>query len=258
MTVSPKNAKEGETVTVTTTPDPGYTLTGLTVTDDRGEAVRLTDQGGGVYTFPMPGRAVTVTAVFAPLPEEEACDGGPDCPSRNFTDVGGPGTWYHEAVDYVLREGLMSGYTGTAFGPDDPLSRAQFAQILYNMEGGPAVAGGIGFADTASGQWYTPAVTWAAASGIVTGYDNGTFGPGNRITREQLAVMLWRYMGSPAAADQTLRFTDAGQASAYALDALYWAVENGVINGYGSGQLDPKGLATRAQAAQMLQNYLSK
>ena len=258
VTVTPKNAGKDETVTVTIMPDPGYTLDDLTATDSQGEPVRLTDQGGGVYTFTMPGRAVTVTAVFAPLPEEDVCDGGADCPSRNFTDVGGPGTWYHEAVDYVLRTGLMSGYTGTSFGPDDNLSRAQFAQILYNREGGPAVTGSGAFTDVAPGQWYTPAVTWAAASGIVGGYGDGRFGPGRNITREQLAVMLWRYAGSPAATDTELRFTDADEASGYALDALCWAAENAVLNGYGDGRLGPNGLVTRAQAAQMLMNFLSK
>ena len=88
------------------------------------------------------------------------------------------------------------------------------------------------------------------------GYGNGMFGPNDNITREQLAVMLWRYAGSPAATDKELHFNDADKASGYALDALRWAVENGVINGKGGGILDPKGLATRAQTAQMLKNFL--
>ena len=197
--------------------------------------------------------------VEQPEPEPEPaqpCDGGADCPSRGFTDLDTVGTWYHEAVDYVLRNGLMSGYGNGLFGPDDTLTRAQFAQILYNRAGKPAVTGGSGFTDVPDGKWYAPAVAWAAANGIVSGYGSGLFGPDDNITREQLATMLWRYAGSPAATERELRFTDADKAGGYALEALGWAVENGVLNGYGDGRLDPGGLATRAQAAQMLKNRI--
>ena len=114
------------------------------------------------------------------------------------------------------------------------------------------------FSDVVSDAWYSEAVAWAAARGIVSGYGNGLFGPGDNITREQLAVMLWRYAGSPAATNKELHFSDAGEASNYALDALLWSVEDGIINGKGGGILDPKGLATRAQVAQMLKNYLER
>lgn len=105
---------------------------------------------------------------------------------------------------------------------------------------------------------YSEAVAWAAEQGIVSGYGNGLFGPNDNITREQLAVMLWRYAGEPVATDKELHFTDEGEASGYALDALRWATENGIINGYGDGRLGPRGLATRTQAAQMLMNFLKK
>lgn len=159
----------------------------------------------------MPGRAVTVRATFAPLPDDtqKPCDGGGDCPSRGFTDLGGVGTWYHEAVDYVLRNDLMGGCGSGLFGPDNHLSRAQLAQILYNKEGRPAVTGSSTFTDVAPGAWYAPAVTWATERGIAGGYGNGTFGPNDNITREQLTVMLWRYAGSPAATNKELHFNDA-------------------------------------------------
>ena len=256
VTSNRTNAGNGSTVTLTVTPDTGYVLDTLTVTDSRGTAIKLTAQGGGKYTFTMPGRAVTVRAAFAPLPDGTACDGGEGCPSRGFTDLGSVGTWYHEAVDYVLRNNLMGGYGNGLFGPNDTLTRAQFAQILYNKEGRPAVTGGGIFTDVAPVAWCAPAITWAAERGIVGGYGNGMFGPNDNITREQLAVMLWRYAGSPAATDKELHFTDADKASGYALEALRWAVENGVINGKGGGILDPKGLATRAQTAQMLKNFI--
>lgn len=250
-------ASGGSTVTLTVAPDSGYTLDTLAVTDSLGNEVQTAAQGGGRYTFAMPRRNVTVKAAFAsPTGGTQSCDGGADCPSRGFADLGGPGTWYHEAVDYVLRNGLMGGYGNGRFGPDNVLTRAQFAQILYNQEGKPAVTGGT-FADVAPGAWCASAVAWAAERGIADGYGDGRFGPNQPITREQLAVMLWRYAGSPAA-DQELPFRDADQIGAYAREAVRWAVENGVMSGRSGGALDPKGLATRAQAAQMLKNFADR
>lgn len=258
VTSNRTNASNGSTVTLTVTPDSGYVLDALTVTDSRGNEIKLTAQGGNKYTFTMPSRAVTVKATFAPLPDDtqKPCDGGVDCPSRGFTDLGSAGTWYHEAVDYVLRNGLMNGYSSGTFGPNDNLSRAQFAQILFNKEGRPVVNYLLQYSDVAEGVWYTEAIRWATSRGIIGGYGNGNFGPNDNITREQLAVMLWRYAGSPAATDKELHFTDADQASGFALEALRWAVENGIINGYGDGLLGPQGQATRAQVAQMLMNFL--
>ena len=260
VTSNRTNASRNSTVTLTITPDSGYVLDALTVIDSRGNEIRLTAQGGGKYTFTMPSRAVTVKAIFVPLPDDtqKPCDGSADCPSHGFTDLGSVGTWYHEAVDYVLRNGLMGGYGNKTFGPNDNLSRAQLTQILFNKEGRPAVNYPMNFSDVTNEAWYTEAIRWATSQGIVGGYGNGTFGPNDDITREQLAVMLWRYAGSPAATDKELHFTDVDKASGYALEALRWAVENGVINGKGGGILDPKGLATRAQVVQMLKNYLER
>ena len=143
------------------------------------------------------------------------------------------------------------------FGPNNNLTRAQFAQILFNKEGRPVVNYLLQYSDVAEGAWYTEAIRWATSRGIIGGYGNGNFGPNDNITREQLAVMLWRYAGSPAATDKELHFTDADKASGYALEALRWAVENGILNGYGDGRLGPQGLATRAQVAQMLKNFLN-
>ena len=258
VTSNRTNASNGSTVTLTVTPDSGYVLDALTVTDSRGNEIKLTAQGGNKYTFTMPSRAVTVKASFVPLPDDtqKPCDGGADCPSRSFTDLGSVGTWYHEAVDYVLRNDLMGGYGNGTFGPNNNLTRAQFAQILFNKEGRPVVNYLLQYGDVAEGAWYTEAIRWATSRGIVGGYGNGMFGPNDNITREQLAVMLWRYAGSPAATDKELHFTDADKASGYALEALRWAVENGVMIGKGNGQLAPQGLATRGQVAQMLMNFL--
>ncbi len=166
------------------------------------------------------------------------------------------GAWYQEAVGYVVSKGLMSGYGNGKFGPNENLSRAQLAQILYNNEGQPTPTGTSSFADVASGSWYANAVIWANQKGIVGGYGKDLFGPDDPITREQLAVMLWRYAKNPSATNEELHFSDADEAGSFALEALKWAVEKGIITGYGDGRIDPKGLANRAQVAQMLMRYL--
>lgn len=166
------------------------------------------------------------------------------------------GDWYYEAVRFVQEWGLMNGYSDGRFGANDPLSRAQLAQILFNKEGRPGVNYLLTFSDVAGEAWYTEAIRWAASQGIVGGYGNGTFGPNDPITREQLAVMLWRYVGSPAATNKELNFADADKISPFALEAMRWAVENGILNGYGDGRLGPQGQATRAQVAQMLKNFI--
>ncbi len=246
VTSNRTNASNGSTVTLTVTPDSGYVLDTLTVTDSRGNEVKLTAQSGGKYTFTMPSRAVTVKAVFVSAQSEW----------RNpYTDVAS-GAWYYDAVRYASENGLMGGYGNGLFGPNDNLSRAQFAQILFNREGRPVVNYLLQYGDVAGGAWYTEAVRWATSRGVVGGYGNGMFGPNDNITREQLAVMLWRYAGSPAATHKELHFNDTDEISGYALEALRWAVENGIISGYGDGRLGPQGLATRAQVAQMLKNYL--
>ncbi len=260
VTASPSNAASGSTVTLTVVPDKGYQLDILSVTDARGKQVKLTSKGNGKYTFTMPGGAIAVAVTFVPLSDDgqEPCDGGADCPSHSYTDLGGTGAWYHDAVDYALHNGLINGYGSDSFGPNDALTRAQLAQILFNKAGRPAVTGSGAFADVAPGQWYANAIQWAGQNGIVNGQGNGLFGPDDDITREQLAVMLWRYAGRPAATSTALPFDDTDKISGYALDAVRWAVENGILKGYGGGRLGPQDRATRAQAAQMLKNLFER
>ena len=177
--------------------------------------------------------------------------------TKHFADVPAE-SWAANAVAFASAHELFNGTGVNTFSPDLPMTRGMLAVVLHNLESNPKQAFTEKFSDVAVGAWYTDAVIWAAEHGIVSGYGNGQFGPGNNITREQLAVMLWRYAGSPAATDKELHFTDTGEASSYALEALCWAVENSIIGGYGDGRLDPQGLATRAQVAQMLLNYLKK
>ncbi|MDE7219918.1 MAG: S-layer homology domain-containing protein [Oscillospiraceae bacterium] len=248
VSVSPANAARGDTVTITVTPEDGCRLDNLSVTSG-GKPVPLTEKGNGKYTFTMPAGTVKVEAAFVPVEVPEA-------PWTNsFTDIA-EDAWYYDAVRFVNEQGLMSGHSDGRFGPNETLSRAQLAQILFNKEGGPMVNYLMDFSDVAGEAWYAEAVRWAASQRIVGGYGNGMFGPDDPITREQLAVMLWRYSGSPAATSKELHFADAGESSGYALEALRWAVEQGIINGYGNGQLAPQGLATRGQAAQMLMNFV--
>lgn len=254
VTASPSSASSGTPVTITVTPDEGYELEKLTVTDSKGSEVKLTDKGNGKYTFDMPNSEVEIKAVFRKIaPVWENCPGGVDCPAYSYRDVD-TSAWYHEAVDYVLVNGLMSGYGNGVFGPNDHLSRAQLCQILYNKEGRPAVTGSSVFTDVAGTAWYADAVIWANANGIVGGYGGGVFGPDDPITREQLAAILWRYAGSPESSHSLDAFTDAGQISEYAIPAMQWACGAGIIQGNG-GYLNPQGDATRAEIATMLMRF---
>lgn len=163
--------------------------------------------------------------------------------------------WYADAVAYVREHGLMSGTSATTFSPDATTSRGQIATILYRAAGSPAVTGGTNFPDVASTAYYATATRWASANGIVTGYPNGSFGPDDPITRQQIAAILWRYAGSPAA-DRGTDFADESTISEYASTAVDWARANGIINGKDGNRFDPNGNATRAQAAVILRNYM--
>ena len=258
---SHSRASRGTTVTLTVTPNEGYELASLTITKSNSEEVKFTDKGNGKFTFTMPGSKVTVEAVFkAIVPNYSDCDRGLNCPLWDFTDLN-VNAWYHDGVHFCIDEGLMEGYGGGLFGPNDTLSRAQLCQIVYNMEGQPATSGSSVFTDVADGAWYADAVTWAASQGIVGGYGNGLFGPEDNITREQLASILYRYAQSKgydtSVGENTniLSYTDALEISEYAIPAMQWACGAGVIEGVTDSTLVPQGDATRAQAAVMLMRF---
>ena len=249
--VSPTRASKGSTVTVTVKPDEGYELDKLTVTDKNGDSVKLTDKGDGKYTFKMPASKVTVEAVFTAVePEPEGLP---------FTDVTS-GDWFYDAVAYVYDKGMMEGTTDTTFAPTMNLTRSMIAQVLYNLEERPEAPGAAGFTDVAAGAWYADAVNWAAARGIVKGYDTGAFGPEDSVTREQLAAILYRYAQAKGY-DTTQggmavrEFSDSASISDWAQEAMAWAVNAQVLSGKGNGVLDPQGTATRAEVAQMLMNF---
>lgn len=172
-----------------------------------------------------------------------------------FIDVKG-GDWYYDAVEYTVEKGLLSGMSTNIFAPDTELSRAMVVQILYSMEGKPAVTGTSPFADVAEDAWYADAVKWAASQGIVDGVGDGRFAPEAQVTREQLALILFGYAGSPDAPAQDLTgFADAGQVSAWSADALRWAVGSNIISGKTGNVLNAQGTATRAEVAQMIMKF---
>ena len=244
VSVTPTRPERGDTVTIKPRPDEGYELDSITVTDRTGEPVEVTAKPNGTYTFKQPAGKVKIEVTYKPI----------ETPWNNpFADVS-EDDWHYEAVRFVQEQGLMNGYSDGRFAPEDTLSRSQLAQILFNKEGRPVVNYLLQYGDVSTGTWYTEAVRWAASQGVVSGYGDGTFGPNDPITREQLAVMLWRYSGSPAATKE-LYFNDTDEISGFALEALRWAVENGILNGDG-GRLAPQNQATRAQAAQMLKSFI--
>lgn len=169
-----------------------------------------------------------------------------------FSDVS-DGVWYEEAVGYVAQNGLMGGTGNGVFSPNAPATRVMIVTTLHRMAGSPE-ADQSTFTDIPAGQWYAEAVAWASDNGIVSGRGDGTFGPDDSITREQLVLMLYRMEGSPTAQGDLSAFSDAGQVSSYAADAMAWAVETGLISG-SDGVLDPQGLATRAQVAVILMRF---
>ena len=254
VTASAAQAVQGRTITLTATAQEGYVLESIAVTNSAGRTVALTDVGGGKYTFTMPSSAVTVTAVFA----AQSGENGGATGRQPFVDVPA-GAWYEEAVQYVYENGLMSGTGDGRFSPEVTTSRVMIVTILYRQAGSPAVTGSAAFTDVEADTWYTDAVNWASANGIVSGYGEGKFGPNDPITREQMAAILCRY-ASYKGMDVTKRadlsaFSDAGQVSDYALETMRWAVAEGLITGTSETTLSPAGSATRAQAALILMRF---
>ena len=245
VTADPTAAKAGATVTLTPVPDRGYQVGSVAVTDRFGEAVAVTENADGTYTFTMPNGQVTVTVTFAeaPLP---------------FPDVA-EGDWFYDAVRYAYETGLMDGVGDNLFAPNSETTRAQLETILYRLEGEPEVSGTSGFTDVEADTWYTDAVAWAAANGIVNGVSETEFAPGKDITREQLATILFRYAEAKgydvsARADLSA-YPDADQIQSYAAESVAWAVAEGLIQGFEDNTLRPAGNATRAQIATILMRF---
>lgn len=196
-------------------------------------------------------------------PEEEPdapCDGGESCPGSRFTDMPAAEDWAHKGIDYALEKGLFQGMEETLFCPAVPMSRAMLVTVLWRQNGSP-MGYENPFADVGPGLWYTDAIAWAAEENIVSGMGEGLFDPEGLLTREQLALILYRYSGATARQDDSLfgSFADGETVSPWALEAVSWAVSEGLIGGTIEEEilyLNPQGSATRAQVATILMRYL--
>ena len=239
------SASKGTKVTLTAAPDKGYELSAITVKDSKGNEIKVSE-ANGKYTFTMPASKVTVTAKFT------AVDGLP------FNDVKA-NDWFYDAVEYAYNNELFAGTSASKFSPNVTMTRGMLATVLYSMEGSPAVSGTSAFSDVAKGAWYYDAVRWAAKKGIVSGYDNGKFGPDDIVTREQMALILNQYAAMKgydvSAAGSLNGFTDKTAVSDWAEKAVQWAVGEKLLSGKGNGILDPKSGATRAEVAQILMRF---
>lgn len=178
-----------------------------------------------------------------------------------FTDV--PDNWARRAITYVYYNDLMKGYTGATFAPNDNMTRAMVVTVLHRMAGSPEPSAANPFSDVSAGKWYTAAIVWAAENGIVNGYGNDTFKPEQKVIRQELVAMVYRYAvkfdGADAVDNVNLsRFSDGSKISAWAADSVKWSVGNGIIKGYPDGTFRPADTATRAEWAQILYNYLEK
>lgn len=259
----PTSYVEG-TVTVlpTNVTKPGYTFLGW-----------FTAYSGGVLVKQIEATETGEKTFYARwqktvLPPPPVTPGTPVTPAKPAAPVGLPfadvsgSDWFYNDVRYVYEKGIMDGTGIDRFSPNAPLTRAMIVTILYRMAGSPSVSGSSDFTDVAAGKWFAKAVAWAAANGIVNGYGSGLFGPNDPVTREQLAAILYRYAVYGGMTAVTLEenlgsFADTAQLSAYAIQAMNWAVGQGLINGSGSN-LVPKAQATRAQVAAIIHRYLER
>ena len=237
VTVDPERARSGSRVTVTVTPDSGYKLGELVVTDRDGKKLELTDKGNGQYTFTMPSGKVEVAAEF--VKEVEVSP---------FADVA-TDAYYYDAVKWAVNKGITNGVSETLFGPDQACTRAQIVTFLWRAAGSPEPKSGSSFADVAADAYYAKAVAWAVENGITKGTSETTFHPDETCTRAQGVTFLYRALGKLAAAQAG--FTDVAADSYYA-DAVNWAAENGVTNGISETLFGPDGSCTRAQIVTFL------
>ena len=232
VSLDKSTAKKGDTVTVTVTPDAGYQLDKLTITDAKGKTVDVTKKSDGKYTFTMPEGKVTITPTFSKIEDVK--------PSKNGFDDVASSDWFADAVKYVSDKGLMSGTGSDKFAPSATTTRAMLMTVLARYAGEDTTGGAT---------WYEKGMNWAKAKGVSDGTN-----PNANITREQLVTMMYRYAGSPKADEKLDSFSDAASVSTYAASAMQWAVANGIVNG-SNGKLNPQNNATRAEVAAILMRF---
>ena len=240
VTVSPKSASKGDTVTITATPDKGYTLESLTVLDKDGKALELTDKGGGKYTFTMPAGKITVKAVFMD-----------DNTMLNFfTDVHAE-DYYYDAVLWAAQEGVTGGTSDTLFAPNAGCTRAQAVTFLWRAAGSPEPkSADLPFTDVPADAYYAKAAAWAVENGVAKGVSETAFAPDATCTRAQIVTFLWRAQQSPLSGGEN-PFADV-PAGAYYYNAVLWAVENDVAKGVSETAFAPNDNCTRAQIVTLI------
>ena len=240
VNISSTSAKRGSVVTITVTPDAGYVLDELTVTDKDGKELSLTKKSDTEYTFVMPAGKVEITPSFVKQAEE---------PSRVFVDVK-TGDYFYDAVQWAVGKGITNGTSAETFSPEAPCTRAQIVTFLWRAAGSPVVNYAMDLSDVAGDAYYAEAVRWALSEGITTGTSDHTFSPDAVCTREQAVTFLWRAAGSPAVSGESA-FEDVG-ADAYYARAVAWAAQNGVTNGISQALFGTGSDCTRAQIVTFL------
>ena len=267
---SHKQATAGTTVTLTIKPEDGFKLDNVSAATESGTKIELTEKESGTYTFKMPASDVEVSAGFVKInedidPPDEGCKRDETCPIWPFTDASTT-AWYHDGVHYCLEEGLMVGCGSSLFKPDADTSRAMLTAILWRLSGSPKAQAPISFTDVSPDCWYAEAIRWANEQGIAVGYGDGRFGPEDALTREQMVAILWRYarhegVDVSASGGKLTGFTDADMVSSYAIPAVSWACDAGILVGISTPEgmaLDPEGLGSRAQVAEVVMRYVQQ
>ncbi len=244
VSVSPKRADKGDTVTITVDPDKGYEVDEVIVTDKDGDSIRVRDRGDGEYTFTMPDSKVTVEVTFVEASGE-----------LSFVDVA-KSDYYYDAVKWAVDNGVTTGVTDTIFAPGNPCTRAQIVTFLWRAAGMPQAANRVNpFTDVSVNDYYYEAVLWAVENGITGGTTATTFSPNATCTRAQVVTFLWRY--SKEDASILPMFTDVAE-SDYYYGAVAWAVENGVTTGVTDTSFVPGNPCTRGQIVTFLYRYMGK
>lgn len=239
VSVSPKRAEKGDTVTITVKPDTGYELDELTVTDKNGDKIKLTEKDDNKFTFKMPGSKVTVETSFKLIETE---------PENPFTDLS-KSDYFYDAVLWAADKGITSGVTETLFAPNSSCTRAQMVTFLWRANGSPVVDYAMNFTDVPADAYYADAVRWAVSKGITSGTSATTFAPDMTVTRAQTVTFLYRAAGTPAVTGGSFADVDA---NAYYADAVAWAVAEGITSGTSATTFSPDAACTRAQIVTFL------
>ncbi len=233
------------------TPNPGYEVADVLVDGQSVGAVTA-------YTFEKVTKDHAIAVTFRASDDASPCPKDDTCPIARFADAT-PTAWYHDGVHYCVEQGLMVGTAPAIFAPGLPTSRAMVAMILWREAGCPTVDAALPYDDVEPEAWYAEAVRWATSEGVAQGYGNGSFGPGDPITREQLAAVLYRcaaHQGADVSGRTDLTgYTDASAISGWAADAMAWAVQAGLLQGRSATALVPGGTSTRAELAAVLMRY---